>query len=86
MQTGPFGPSNAIVFANSVIGARTGRYGDFLDICAAITGRVPNAGLHLTKRRRAQVVFDSTGCQVGCSTRTPPTHCWGTSSARRPAT
>jgi predicted aconitase len=53
--------SNAIVFANSVIGARTGRYGDFLDICAAITGRVPNAGLHLTKRRRAQVVFDVHG-------------------------
>ena len=50
--------SNAIVFANSVIGARTGRYGDFIDICAAITGRVPNAGLHLTERRRGQVVFD----------------------------
>ena len=39
--------SNAIVFANSVLGARTARYGDFIDICAAITGRVPNAGLHL---------------------------------------
>jgi predicted aconitase len=53
--------SNAIVFANSVIGARTGRYGDFIDICAAITGRVPNAGLHLTERRRGQVVFDVHG-------------------------
>jgi predicted aconitase len=53
--------SNAIVFANSVIGARTGRYGDFIDICAAITGRVPNAGLHLTKHRRAEVVFDVRG-------------------------
>ena len=31
--------SNAIVFANSVLGARTNRYGDFLDICAAITDR-----------------------------------------------
>ena len=30
--------SNAIVFANSVLGARTNRYGDFIDICAAITG------------------------------------------------
>lgn len=49
--------SNAIVFANSVIGARTGRYGDFIDICAAITGRVANAGLHLTRHRRAQAVF-----------------------------
>jgi predicted aconitase len=53
--------SNAIVFANSVIGARTGRYGDFIDICAAITGRVPNAGLHLTERRRGQVVFEVHG-------------------------
>jgi predicted aconitase len=50
--------SNAIVFANSVLGARTARYGDFIDICAAITGRVPKAGLHLTGRRRGQLVFD----------------------------
>src|SRR5262245_34679715 len=28
--------SNAIVFANSVLGARTNRYGDFIDICAAV--------------------------------------------------
>ena len=28
--------SNAIVFANSVLGARTARYGDFLDACAAV--------------------------------------------------
>lgn len=49
--------SNAIVFANSVLGARTNRYGDFVDICAAITGRVPDAGLHKTENRRGQVVF-----------------------------
>ena len=49
--------SNAIVFANSVLGARTGRYGDFIDICAAITGRAPLAGLHTDEGRRAQVVF-----------------------------
>jgi predicted aconitase len=53
--------SNAIVFANSVLGARTARYGDFIDICAAITGRVPNSGLHRTERRRGQVVFDLHG-------------------------
>ena len=50
--------SNAIVFANSVLGARTDRYGDFIDICAAITGRVPGAGLHLTERRAATSLFD----------------------------
>jgi predicted aconitase len=49
--------SNAIVFANSVLGARTARYGDFIDICAAITGRVPEAGLHLDENRRADMVF-----------------------------
>ena len=49
--------SNAIVFANSVLGARTNRYGDFIDICAAITGRVPAAGLHLDEHRRGSVVF-----------------------------
>ena len=49
--------SNAIVFANSVLGARTDRYGDFIDICAAITGRAPYAGLHVTENRRGRLVF-----------------------------
>jgi predicted aconitase len=49
--------SNAIVFANSVLGARTNRYGDFIDICAAITGRVPEAGLHVDEHRRGRIVF-----------------------------
>ena len=48
--------SNAIVFANSVLGARTNRYGDFIDICAAITGRVPDHGLHTDEARLATVV------------------------------
>lgn len=50
--------SNAIVFANSVVGARTNRYGDFTDICAALTGRVPRSGLHLAENRRGQVLFE----------------------------
>ena len=49
--------SNAIVFCNSVLGARTDRYGDFIDICAAVTGRVPLAGLHRDEERRAAVVL-----------------------------
>ncbi len=53
--------SNAIVFANSVLGARTDRYGDFIDICAAITGRVPFAGLHTDEERAAEIVFTLTG-------------------------
>ena len=53
--------SNAIVFANSVLGARTNRYGDFIDIAAAITGRVPRAGLHRDENRRAELVFRLSG-------------------------
>ena len=49
--------SNAIVFANSVLGARTERYGDFIDIAAALIGRAPYAGLHRDDGRFARVVF-----------------------------
>jgi predicted aconitase len=52
-----WGESNAIVFANSVIGARTERYPDFLDICCAITGRVPAVGLHLTENRAGDILI-----------------------------
>ena len=49
---------NAIVFANSVIGARTNRYGDFIDLCCALTGRVPYYGLHASANRRARVLVE----------------------------
>ncbi len=52
-----WGESNAIVFANSVIGARTERYPDLFDICCAITGRAPASGLHLKENRAGQVLF-----------------------------
>src|SRR5579862_5406158 len=52
-----WGESNAIAFANSVIGARTERYPDLLDICCAITGRVPAVGLHLTENRAGQLLL-----------------------------
>jgi predicted aconitase len=58
--------SNAIVFSNSVLGARTDRYGDFTDLCAALTGRVPYVGLHRPENRRATLIvrapdIDATG-------------------------
>ena len=56
-----WGESSAVVFANSVLGARTARYPDLLDICAAITGRVPAAGLHLEENRAGQVLFTLNG-------------------------
>ena len=49
--------SNAIVFVNSVLGARTNRYGDFIDICAAVTARAPACGLHLTENRRGRILL-----------------------------
>ena len=48
--------SSAVVYANSVLGARTNLYGDYIDLCAAITGRVPKHGLHLTPNRKGQVL------------------------------
>jgi predicted aconitase len=50
--------SNAIVFVNSVLGARTDRYGDFTDLCAALTGRVPYAGLHRDENRHATLAIE----------------------------
>ncbi len=52
-----WGESNAIVFANSVLGARTERYPDLFDVCCAITGRAPAMGLHLTENRAGQILF-----------------------------
>jgi len=50
--------SNAIVFVNSVLGARTARYGDFSDIAAAVAGWVPDAGLHRPEARLAELVVE----------------------------
>lgn len=50
--------SNAVVFANSVLGARTQKYADFMDICVALTGRAPYAGPHLDVGRLATIRID----------------------------
>src|SRR5471032_603186 len=47
--------SNAVVYANSVIGARTLKYPDYLDICIALTGRAPLTGCHLQAQRHASL-------------------------------
>jgi len=57
--------SNAIVFANSVLGARTNRYGDFMDICCAITGRAPFVGLHRAENRYATLHIDTAAVSDG---------------------
>ena len=45
--------SNAVVYANSVLGARTMKYPDYLDLCIALTGRAPRAGCHVAENRQA---------------------------------
>ncbi len=54
-----WGESNAVVFCNSVLGARTNRLGDFLDICAALCARAPYTGLHRDEDRRARIVVET---------------------------
>ena len=61
--------SNAVAFANSVLGERTNRYGDFLDICCAITGRVPASGLHLDEPRLATVLLELGPLPAGLADR-----------------
>ena len=50
--------SNAVIFANSVLGARTAKHPDYLDLFVAVTGRAPETGVYLTENRRPQIVID----------------------------
>lgn len=47
-----------MIYANSVLGARTGKHPDLLDFCIAVTGRAPLAGAFLDAARRASQVID----------------------------
>jgi predicted aconitase len=51
------GESNAVTFYNSVIGARTNKYGDYLDVACALIGKAPFAGLHTDEGRRGDLLF-----------------------------
>ena len=57
--------SNAIAFANSVVGARTNRYPDLVDICAALAGKVPRFGLYLKENRHGQVLLSADAIETG---------------------
>ncbi|ANK76230.1 hypothetical protein FA04_26875 (plasmid) [Ensifer adhaerens] len=50
--------SNAVIFANTVLGARTAKHPDFLDLCIALTGRAPLSGVYLDAPRKATRVID----------------------------
>jgi predicted aconitase len=52
------GESNAVSFYNSVLGCRTNKYGDYLDVACALLGKAPYAGLHSDEGRRATLHID----------------------------
>lgn len=52
--------SNAVAYANSVLGARTDKYPDYLDLCVALTGRAPEAGCHARDNRMARLRIEVT--------------------------
>jgi predicted aconitase len=54
------GESNAVAFYNSAVGARTNKYGDYLDVACAITGLAPFGGLHTDEGRRSDIHFSCT--------------------------
>lgn len=49
--------SSAVVFANSVLGARTNKEGGPSALAAAVIGKTPYSGLHLDENRRPKVAI-----------------------------
>ena len=43
--------SNAVIYANSVLGAKTQKHPDYFDLFVAMTGRAPKAGVYLDRER-----------------------------------
>lgn len=50
--------SNAVIFANSVLGAQTSKLPDYLDLFVAMTGRAPDAGMYRSEQRRPSLMID----------------------------
>lgn len=63
------GESNAVVYANSVLGARTNKTADYLDICSALIGRSPFTGVHTDQERWPRVVLDGRELMTECVAR-----------------
>ena len=53
--------SNAVCYVNSVLGARAERLPDLMDVCCAMTGRVPAYGRYLDENRRGELLFTLQG-------------------------
>jgi predicted aconitase len=53
-----WGDTGSVAFANSVVGARSNFEGGPAAVAAALTGRVPEYGYHLTDQRRGTIIVD----------------------------
>ena len=53
--------SNAVIYANSVLGARTSKIPDYLDLFVAMTGRAPYCGTYADSGRQAQRIIELAG-------------------------
>ncbi len=54
--------SSALIFANSVLGARTNREGGVSALASGLTGRTPLYGFHTEESRRATVLVENKAC------------------------
>ncbi len=50
-----WGESNAVCYANSILGARTLKSANMLECCSAITGRTPKSGVCIDENRLASI-------------------------------
>jgi predicted aconitase len=72
------GESNAVSFYNAVVGARTNKYGDYLDVACGLTGYAPMCGLHTDEGRRARLLFDTSAVPDGLKRQDIYYHLLGT--------
>ncbi|TFG07561.1 MAG: DUF521 domain-containing protein [Promethearchaeota archaeon] len=49
--------SSAVIYLNSVLGARSNREGGILDLACGILKKTPHYGLHFTENRKGQILF-----------------------------
>ena len=52
--------SNAVIYANSILGARTAKHADFMDLCIALTGRTALTGVYLEENRAPRRIITVT--------------------------
>lgn len=50
--------SNAVIYANSVLGARTNKHPDFLDLFMAMTGRAADVGMYQSAERTPALLIE----------------------------